>query len=199
MSAKPSSGGCRAGNWRPEARGRRRADWTSCYARALGLALLLLGGGGGLADQDPFRELDAAGAETNSTVITSTRLNYDQEKRTAIFEDQVVVTDPRVKITADKLTVLFSGDNKVTAIEAEGTVVIRQDEKIATGEKARYEVDEGKFVLTGHPKVQNGRDLLSADIVTFWRNTNRIQCEPHARLEIRTEQVGTTNSVLKRE
>lgn len=166
-------------------------------APALGLAVVFIGGGVCLADQSALWEPDAD--DTNNTVITSTRLNYDQERRTAIFEDQVVVTDPRVKITAEKMTVFFSGDNKVLAIEAEGSVVIRQDEKIATGEKARYDVDEGKFVLTGRPKIQNGRDLLSADVITFWRNTNRIQCEPHARLEIRTEHVGMTNSVLKRE
>lgn len=160
------------------------------------LAALFLGAAG-LAAADPFRDAEDDSDETNSTVITSTRLNFDQQKRNAVFEEHVVVTDPHVRITADKLTVSFSEENKVTAIEAEGTVVIQEGEKLATGEKARYEVAEGKFVLAGRPRVQNGRDVLSAGIITFWRNTNRIQCEPNARLIIRSEQDGLKGKLGK--
>lgn len=166
----------------------------------LSLAILLLGVGGSLgAASEPFQELGAGADDTNSTVITSTRLSFNQQQRTAIFEDHVVVTDPRVKITSDKLTVLFSEDNKMMAIEAEGNVVIQEGEKKAIGEKARYEVAEGKFVLSGRPspRVQSGRDMLSADIITFWRNTNRIQCEPNARLVIRSEQGVFKDSLMK--
>ncbi|MBU4200879.1 MAG: hypothetical protein KKE37_12195 [Verrucomicrobia bacterium] len=152
------------------------------------LAGCVLGVGISQASAGAFTELSSAASETNSTVITSTRLTFDQQKRTAIFEEQVVVIDPQVKITADKLTVLFSEDNKVTSIEAQGKVVIQQGEKKATCEMAQYEVNDGKFVLTGHPWVENGRDTLSADIITFWRNSNRILCEPNARLVIRSEQ-----------
>jgi lipopolysaccharide transport protein LptA len=169
------------------------------FPRALLLVSLFLCLEPGPAAAEPFAKLGSDAADTNSTVITSTRLNFDQQKRMAIFEEHVVVTDPRVKITADKLTVLFSEDNKVTAIEAEGNVVIREEEKKATGARARYEVAEGKFVLTGHPMVQSGRDVLSADIITFWRNTNRIQCEPNARLVIRSEQAGFDDSLPKKE
>lgn len=137
-------------------------------------------------------------SESNSTVITSTRLSFDQQTRMAIFRDHVVVTDPHVKITSDRLTILFSEENKVTTIEAEGNVVIQQGEKQATGQKARYEIGEGKFVLSGgHPIVQNGRDMLSADTVTFWRNSNRILCEPNARLIVRSERDIFTEGFMK--
>ncbi len=166
-------------------------------ALALGVAaLLFLGAGAGRAE-DAAEAPEAEAAETNSTVITSARLIYDQQKQTAVFEDQVVVTDPRVTITADKLTVLFTQDQKVSVLEAEGSVVIREGDKNAAGEKARYEVAEGKFVLTGRPQVQNGRDLLSADTITFWRNSNRIQGEPNVRLVIRSEQGGLGERLLK--
>ena len=147
-----------------------------------GLVVWLLAAGLALA------EAPARAADTNKTVITSTRLSFDQQQRTAIFRDQVVVIDPQVKITADKLTILFSPDNTVTNITARGNVVIQQEDKKAMGEQAQYEVGEGKFVLTGQPVIQSGRDMLSADIITFWRESNRILCEPNARLVIRSEQ-----------
>jgi len=127
-------------------------------------------------------------SDTNKTAITSTRLSFDQQQRTAVFEEDVVVIDPQVKITADKLTILFSPDNTVTNIEAQGHVVIQQEDKKAMGKQVQYEVGEGKFVLTGNPVIQSGRDMLSADIITFWRKINRILCEPNARLVIRSEQ-----------
>jgi len=180
-------------------RSTKSACFFSCDSRALCLAAWLLGAAPGLAENDSFGAASADAADTNSTVITSTRLTYDQQKQTAIFEDQVVVTDPRVKINADKLTVLLTKDNHVMAIEAEGSVVIQEGEKIAIGEKARYEVDEGKFILSGHPTVQNGRDLLSAEKITFWRDTNRIQCEENIRMTIRSEQGGMKSNLLKKE
>ncbi len=189
------SSGCRPGHRRP---GQKHSFFFG-DARGLCLAMLFLGVGGGWSAPSPFQEPDADSSDTNSTVITSTRLTYDQQKQTAVFEDQVVVTDPRVKITADKLTVLLTKDNKVMALEAEGSVVIQEGEKIACGEKARYEVDEGKFMLSGHPTVQNGRDLLSAEKITFWRDTNRIQCEENIRMTIRSEQGGIKSDLLKRE
>ncbi len=190
-----TSSGCRSGN---RCQG-KRCSFFFCDSRVFCLAILLLGAGPRLAATDPFQNLAADSSDTNSTVITSTRLIYDQQKQTAVFEDQVVVTDPRVKINADKLTVLLTKDNHVMAIEAEGSVVIQEGEKIAIGEKARYEVDEGKFILSGHPTVQNGRDLLSAEKITFWRDTNRIQCEENIRMTIRSEQGGMKSNLLKKE
>ena len=54
------------------------------------------------------------GEDTNNTVITSTQLLFDQQKRTAEFEGHVVVTDHDVKIMSDRLEVFFTEDNKVS-------------------------------------------------------------------------------------
>lgn len=160
--------------------GARIASW--------GLAICFLVRGGAPTFGDELLKDVAAPSDTNSTVITSTRLSFDQAKRMAIFNDHVVVADPHVKITSNRLTVLFAADNKVASIEAQGNVVIRQGERKATGDKAVYEVNEGKVVMSGSPVVQSGRDQLSADTITFWRGSNRILCEPNARLVIRSEQ-----------
>ena len=159
------------------------------YRGRLVAAFLFLGAGIGLgAPAAPFQELGSGAGDTNSTVITSTRLSFDQQKRTAVFEEHVVVADPRVRITSDKLTVFFSEDNQVLAIEAEGRVVILEGNRQAAGDKVRYEVAKGEFVLSGRSVLQSGRDMLAADVITFCRTNNNVRCEPNVTMVIRSEQ-----------
>ena len=129
-----------------------------------------------------------AGEDTNSTVITSTRLSFDQQKREVVFEKNVVVTDREIKILSDRLKVFFTEDNKVDRIEAEGDVTIIRNDLKATGEKAAYDMKEGKLQLTGNPRIQRDQDTLTGETVTLWRNSKRILCEPNARLVIASDQ-----------
>lgn len=129
-----------------------------------------------------------AGNDTNNTVITSERLTFDQKKSVAIFEGKVIVTDPALKIESERLTVSFSNDKKVELIEAEGSVIITRDTIQANAQKAVYTVADGKITLFGNPSILRQKDSLSAETIIFWRNSNRILCEPNAHLTIYSEQ-----------
>ena len=129
-----------------------------------------------------------AAEDTNSTVITATQLSFDQQKRRAVFEDNVVVTDREIKILCDRLEVFFTEDNKVDRIEAAGRVSIVRNDLKATGEKATYDMKDGKVQLTGNPRIQRDQDTLTGETVTLWRNSKRILCEPNARLVISSDQ-----------
>ena len=129
-----------------------------------------------------------AGDDTNSTVITSTQLSFDQQKRKAVFDGNVVVTDREIKILSDRLEVFFTEDNKVDRIEADGRVTIIRNDLKATGDKATYDMKEGKMQLTGNPRIMRDQDTLTGETVTMWRNSKRILCEPNARLVIASDQ-----------
>jgi len=118
------------------------------------------------------------------TVITSDRLTFDYKKQYAVFEQNVVVTDPQMQMAADRLTVTFDAKGKVTTIKAEGRVTITQEDKSAQSGMATYDVDTGKIVLAGKPRVTRGRDTLEGEMITFWRNEDRMICQPQARLVI---------------
>ena len=118
--------------------------------------------------------------ETNCTVITSESLSFNQKKQVAVFSDNVVVTDPQVQIHADRLTVLFSEANQIVSLEGYGNVVIEKDDKKGFGSKATYVASIGTIVLTGSPRIERGQDILSGEIITFYRNTGRLLCEPNA-------------------
>lgn len=141
----------------------------------------------------PAREDDTA---AGVTVITSVRLTFDYDKQYALFEDNVVVTDPEMKLTADKMNVYFDDENQVKLIVAEGAVQIEQADKIATSGKATYKVATGTIVLEDEPRVRRGKDLLEGTIITFWRDENKMVCEPQARLVIFPDKGGTREQLF---
>lgn len=116
-------------------------------------------------------------APTNQTVITSTRLDYDNARRTAVFEGNVVVTDARVTIKADQITALFNADNQPEMITAVGNVRIDQEDRQATCERASYSLKSGLLVLTGRPVVKRGTEVMSGSRIIFSRDDDKIKCE----------------------
>ena len=120
--------------------------------------------------------------EELATVITSTRLTFDHKNQFALFEENVVVRDPVIRLRADRLTVFFDAANQAERIEAEGRVVIQQDRSMAWADKATYDVVSGEIFMEGRPRIRRGQDVLEADTITFWRDDNKIVCEPSARL-----------------
>lgn len=136
----------------------------------------------------PADETELAVTPSNATVVTSARLTFDQQQRQAVFEENVVVTDRELKITADRLVVFFDEDNHVSRIECEGAVTIVRQDLVATGARAVYEIKESKMQLVGNPRIVREQDVLSGETITLWRDSKRILCEPNARLVIRSEQ-----------
>lgn len=120
--------------------------------------------------------------KAEATVITSTRLTFDQQERYALFEEDVVVEDPSLRLLADRLTVFFDEQNQAESIEAVGNVLIEQEETTAWARKATYDVVSGMIFLEGSPRIRRGRDVLEGDTITFWRDDNKLICEPQARL-----------------
>ena len=124
------------------------------------------------------------------TVITSEKLTFDYKKQFALFENNVIVTDPEMQLAADKLTVIFDAKGKAQSIKAEGRVTIQQTDKTAQAGLATYDFETGKIVLAIKPRVTRGRDTLEGELITFWRDQNRMICQPQARLVIYPEKGG---------
>ncbi len=129
--------------------------------------------------------------EAEATVITSERLTFDQTHQYALFEENVEVVDASMRMTADRLTVFFDENNQAEMIEAVGNVVMEQEDTTAWARKATYRVEEGTIFLEGSPRIQRGRDMLEGDTITFWREDNRMICEPRARLVLFPDEGGS--------
>ena len=64
-------------------------------------------------------------------------------------------------------------------IVAEGTIVISQTSRRATGDRLEYEAAEDKFVLTGGPPsiFDAERGKITGDSLTFYKRDDRVLVE----------------------
>ncbi|HOU21583.1 MAG TPA: LptA/OstA family protein, partial [Kiritimatiellia bacterium] len=110
----------------------------------------------------------------------------------------VVVNDPRLQLSANRLTIIFTEDGGAQTIKAEGKVRLTQGDKKARSEVATYDVPSGRIVLAGGPpQMMQGRNILEGEVITFWRDEQRLECKPRARLVVYTEDYGDADSFFK--
>jgi lipopolysaccharide transport protein LptA len=135
------------------------------------LAVLFFGTIGGWGEQG------APMSPTNSTMITSHSMNFENQRHRAGFEGGVMVTDPGVKMLADAKTVDFDAKNAPETITATGSVKIWQTDRIAVCRKAVYSVTSGLLVLTGSPVVTRAGDRMTGTRIVFKRDEEKVTGE----------------------
>ena len=145
---------------------------------------------------DDGRALEAS---PDATVITADKLTFDYLQKFALFENNVLVNDPRLQLSANRLTVIFTEDGGAQTIKAEGKVLLTQGDKKARADVATYDVASGRIVLAGGPpQVMQGRNILEGEVITFWRDQQRVECKPRARLVVYSEDFGSDADALFR-
>jgi lipopolysaccharide export system protein LptA len=106
--------------------------------------------------------------------IKSNELAADNKGKTAIFTGKVVAKQGDITIYADRLTINYGDkNNDVEKIEADGNVRIVQENRIGTAAHAVYESRQGRITLTGNPKITQGADTMSGNIITYFIDEDR--------------------------
>ena len=122
--------------------------------------------------------------------IVSDRFDIYPDKRVAVFSGNVVVTQEDTVINSDEFflhykkegiktkqndknvnTGIATGD--IEKIEAKGNVIIKQKEKVVTGDNAFFYNGEQKIVVTGNPIMKEGNNIIKGDRVIFFLKENR--------------------------
>lgn len=106
--------------------------------------------------------------------IKSSEMTADNKGKTAVFTGNVVAKQGDVTMFADKVIINY-GDHKgeVEKIEADGNVRIIQDNSLGTASHAVYESRAGRMTLTGNPRVMQGKDTISGEIITYYVDEDR--------------------------
>lgn len=112
------------------------------------------------------------------TVITSDTLLFDYRQRMCVFEGNVVVTEPRVKMESQKLHVFFDASNNVESVVATESVKVTQENRVATCGRAVYTVQSGAIVMTIDPMLSRGRDELRGDEIKIFVNSQKVISTP---------------------
>jgi len=159
------------------------------------------------AESDPAKKPNetksaAAAQEPIVTEIYADKTVFDSTKSIGIFTGHIVVTDPRFSIQGDKLTI-FLGKKQNESFEkavVEGNVgVVRDrpntgggppDRMVGRSEKAVYTAKDGRFELTGNPRVQQGLNThvaTSPDTIMILNEAGQLETHGPSRTEIRQE------------
>jgi lipopolysaccharide export system protein LptA len=106
--------------------------------------------------------------------IKSNEMAADDKGKTAIFTGKVVAKQGDITIYSNRLTIYYGEKkNDVEKIEADGNVRIIQENRIGTASHGVYESAKGRITLTGNPKVMQGTDTMSGNIITYFIDDDR--------------------------
>lgn len=145
---------------------------------------------------------EAAAEEPIVTEIYADQTVFDSAKSIGIFTGHIVVVDPRFNIQGDKLTIFINKAQNEGFEKAivEGNVGVVRDRPSETGgppdhmvgrsDKAVYTPKDGRFELTGNPRVQQGLNThvaTSPDTVMVLNEAGQLETHGPSRTEIRQD------------
>jgi lipopolysaccharide export system protein LptA len=107
-------------------------------------------------------------------VVTSDRMEADELGTTVTFIGSVTLKKEGMTLTSDHLVVYYDAATKgVREIEALGSVIVRQEGRVALADKAVYHSREEKFVLTGGPRIIENENRLGGERITLFMRSDR--------------------------
>lgn len=134
-------------------------------------------------------------AKDVETRIIADKMTYQSDKQQVVFETKVHVIRPDFELWSDKLTVymkpppqddgkpraegkqgglpegMATGD--VDRLVAERNVRMTSDGREGTSSKATYTVDTEILLMEGDPKVADGDNVITGDIIKYYTKENR--------------------------
>jgi lipopolysaccharide export system protein LptA len=153
----------------------------------------LPGGAGG-------RVRSAAAAEEPEppVTITADKMEYYSDRDVVIFTGNALAIRGDITLSAKRMEATLSQgvdneENSIRKIVAEGDVNFRHvdpetgDERFATGERGEYLADEETVVLTGEPRVWEGKNVVTGEKMTFHIDESRFVVEGDVGMTIHQE------------
>ncbi len=99
--------------------------------------------------------------------ITSEQLDVNQADGTALFSGGVVVGQGEMRLSADKVLVIYVEEgNGIERLVATGDVVLVNGPDAARSDRAEYTVASGVIVMTGNVLLTQGPNALTSERMT---------------------------------
>jgi len=127
----------------------------------------------------------AAEGSKESINITSDSMEAETKANKVTFRGNVVAKQKNMTITSGELIATYAeGGKELKEVVAIGHVRITQQDKIAVADKAIFLNNERKIILTGNPKVWQGKDTVSGDRIIYYLDEDRTTVEGGTRAVI---------------
>ena len=133
-------------------------------------------------------------AKNVETRITADKMTYLADQQRVVFESNVHVQRPDFELWSAKLTVhmkpagqdngrekgslpsgMAAGD--VDKIVAEQNVRMKSENRIGTCNRATYTVDDGVLVMDGNPRLTDGENTISGEVIRYFTEENRSEVQ----------------------
>jgi len=108
--------------------------------------------------------------------IAADKLDFDQKNHVAVFSGDVVVRQAKTTLEADKLQIFFAqgSEQDLKEIVATGKkVIVKMEGKKALCRKMHYFAAGRKIILTGDPSLDDGKNIISGEEITFFLDDER--------------------------
>lgn len=138
------------------------------------------------------------------TRITADGMTYEADAQQVTFTKGVHVTRPDFEMWADKIIVylkpakakepveegaaavadsLAAGD--IDRMVATGSVRMKRDKNVSTSGRATYTMDTAVLVLEDNPRLTDGENVITGEVVRYFMNENRsdVLSGPKKRVE----------------
>ncbi|MFH1480810.1 MAG: lipopolysaccharide transport periplasmic protein LptA [Pseudomonadota bacterium] len=134
--------------------------------------------------EDYRKEIKKAGTGTSEgTVIRSDTLEINDKQKIITFKGNVEARKEGFVINCEEMFVYYNSGKigkeepeniKIDKIIATGKVrIIRTDGGVAHAERAVYDQDTEKLILTGNPVVRRGNDFVEGSTITLFLKEDR--------------------------
>lgn len=141
-------------------------------------------------------------AKNVETRITSDKMTYLADKQQVVFESNVHVQRPDFELWSSRLTVYMKPAKKeedsqkksslpsgmaagdVDKIVAEQNVRMKSENRTGTCNRATYTVDNGVLVMDGDPRLTDGENTISGEVIRYFTEENRSEVQGGARKRV---------------
>ncbi len=120
-----------------------------------------------------------------SQVIVGESDSLEYRKGKIIYKGNVKLTKDGGILLADEVEVFVDEAGKPKKLVAKGKVRYLQEGKRAQADYAQYDLEQETLLLKGNAKIEDGGNLLEADIIIYNRKTDTLEAKSVSR-QVRT-------------
>lgn len=125
----------------------------------------------------------ATSQDTDQPVeVTADTLSVDQQSGRAVFSGSVMAAQGRMKLSADRVLVVYAADQqRIARLEASGGVTLVSGPDAAEAQSADYDIDAGEIVMRGDVVLLQSDNVLNAQRMTVDLTTGTARMDGRVR------------------
>ena len=96
--------------------------------------------------------------------VTADALQVNQSDGTALYTGNVVIAQGQMRLAAPRVLVVYSSEGgRIQRMEASGGVTLVSGSEAAEAQRADYDIEAGRVVMTGNVLLTQGPSALTAE------------------------------------